>query len=78
MNSNRNWQRDEYVYAERKRGRTYKDIGQELGVNASRARELYVRACRERRQKYLLAHPEARREWYENPNDPKWDNLPDE
>ena len=78
MNSNRNWQRDEYVYAEHRKGRTFKDIGQELGVNPSRARELFVRACRERRQKYFRTHPEAHAEWWANPNDPKWDNLPDE
>lgn len=78
MNKNRDWQRDEYVYAQRKKGRTYRDIGQELGVTSECVRQLYVRACRERRRKYFEAHPEAREEWLRNPNDPKWDDLPDE
>lgn len=70
--------RDEYIYAERQKGRTYKDIGKDLGITASRVRGLYVRACRDRRQKYFKTHPEAYKEWHENPNDPKWDNLPEE
>lgn len=78
MNSNRNWQRDEYIYEQRHKGRTLKDIGQELGISPERVRALYVRACRERRQKYFQTHPEARKEWWENPKDPKWDSLPDE
>ena len=72
----RDRQRDEYIYVQRKKGRTLKDIGQELGVTQERVRQVYVRVCRERRQKYFKTHPEARKEWYENPNDPKWDSLP--
>lgn len=78
MNSNRNWQRDEYVYAQHQKGRTYSDIGQELGITVERVRQLYVRACRERRRKYFQTHPEAREEWSKNPRDKKWDSLPDE
>lgn len=78
MNSNRNWQRDEYVYAQHQKGRTYKDIGQELGISMERVRQLYIRACRERRQKYFKMHPEARKEWLENPKDEKWNSLLDE
>lgn len=74
----RDMQRDGYIYAQRKKGRTYKDIGYELGIGAERVRQLYFRVCRERRQMYLLAHPEARKEWWASQNDPKWDDLPDE
>lgn len=78
MNRNRNWQRDEYIYAERRKGRTFKDIGLELGVTPGCVRQLFVRACRTRREKYFLKHPGLYIEWHKNPNDPKWDNLPDE
>lgn len=71
-------ERDEYVYTERKKGRLYKDIAQELGITASRARAVYVRACRDKRQKYFKTHPEAYKEWRESRNDEKWANLPDE
>lgn len=78
MNKNRNWQRDEYVYAQCRSGRTYKDIGQELGGSGGCVRQLYVRACKERRQKYFKTHPGAYKEWLKNPDDEKWDSLPDE
>lgn len=78
MNSNRNWKRDEYVYEQHRKDRTYKNISQELGITEERVRQLYVRACRERRQQYFKKHPEARKEWLQNPNDKKWDSLPDE
>ena len=70
-----NPQRNEYIFAERQKGRTYKDIGLELGITQNRVRQVYVYVCREKRKKYFNTHPEEYLEWHNNPNDKKW-NLP--
>ena len=72
----RNIQRDEYIFAERQKGRTYRDIGQELGISFVRVRQVYVYVCRERRQEYFKTHPEEYKMWRENPKDKKWNQAP--
>jgi DNA-directed RNA polymerase sigma subunit (sigma70/sigma32) len=72
----RNIQRDEYIFAERQKGRTYRDIGQELGISFVRVRQVYVYVCRERRQEYFKTHPEEYMQWRENPKDKKWNQAP--
>jgi DNA-directed RNA polymerase sigma subunit (sigma70/sigma32) len=72
----RNIQRDEYIFAERQKGRTYRDIGQELGISFVRVRQVYVYVCRERRQEYFKTHPEEYKQWWENPKDKKWNQAP--
>lgn len=74
--SNRDPKRDEYIFTERQKGRTYKDIGQELGITQNRVRQVYMHVCRDRRQEYFQTHPEAYQEWWENPNDKKWNSPP--
>ena len=44
----RNYERDAYVYEERKKGRLFKDIGSELGISGNRVRQIYRRADWER------------------------------
>ena len=71
----KNPQRAEYIFAERQKGRTYKDIGLELGITHNRVRQVYVYVCREKRQAYFKTHPEEYLEWREDSKNPKW-NLP--
>lgn len=72
----RNPQRDEYIFAERQKGRTFKDIGQELGISLVRVRQVYVKTCREKRQEYFKTHPEEYEQWWEDPNNEKWNAPP--
>lgn len=72
----RNIQREAYIFAERQKGRTFKDIGLELGVTQARVRYVYVQVCRERRQVYFKTHPEEYIQWRENPNAKKWNAPP--
>lgn len=72
----RNIQRDEYIFAERQKGRTYRDIGQELGISFVRVRQVYMYVCREKRQEYFKTHPEEYWQWWENPKDKKWNQAP--
>lgn len=74
----RDTQRDEYIFAERQKGRTFKDIGQELGITLERVRQVYERCCRDRRQQYFKTHPEAYREWLKAPNKEKLNFIPEE
>ncbi len=78
-----------WVYTERLSGRTFKSIGEEIGVSVSRASELFRRAEREMRRK--LYHPPVRERelgrpldmggprdvWLEFyvPPDPRFDNM---
>lgn len=66
MPNTRDRQRDDYVFYEKRKGRTNKDIADELGLTQERIRQIYYRACRDRREKYFRKHPEARKEWWED------------
>lgn len=72
----RNIQREAYIFSERQKGRTYKDIGQELGITQVRVRQVYERVCQRRRQEYFKTHPEEYAQWWENPRDKKWSASP--
>ena len=72
----RNPERAEYIFTQRQEGRTYKDIGLELGISHSRVRYIYVQACREKRQEYFKTHPEEYAQWWEDPNNEKWNAPP--
>lgn len=48
----RNTQRDEYIFTERQKGRSYKDIGQEVSISAERVRQVCVQVSRDRRERY--------------------------
>ena len=50
----KNIQRDEYIFSERQKGRTYKDIGQELGISVERVRQVCVQVSRDRRKQPVL------------------------
>lgn len=52
----RNTQRDEYIFAERQKGRTYKDIGQEVGISAERVRQVCVQFSRDKRKQTEPRH----------------------
>lgn len=70
-------QRDEYIFEERQKGRTYKDIGQELGIGVERVRQVYERACRDKRQAYFRTHREEYRKWLlETPDSEKKNFIP--
>lgn len=69
-------ERAEYIFAQRKTGRTFKDIGLELGITPNRVREIYVYVCRDRRQQYFKTHPGEYEQWHNDPNNKKWDLPP--
>ena len=64
----RDRQRDAYIFAEKQKGRTFKDIGQELGISLERVRQVFAHVCRDKRQRYFLTHPEEYEQWRNNPN----------
>lgn len=70
--------RDDYVFSQRQLGRTYKSISDELGVTVERVRQIYARACRDRRERYFASHPGQREIWLRS-TDPKVINfIPEE
>lgn len=72
----KNAHRDEYIFTERQKGRTYKDIGQEFGITPHRVRQVCVYVARQKRQEYFKTHPDAYEEWRKSPMDKKWNSLP--
>lgn len=46
----RDTERDMYVYTERQKGRTYKDLSRELSISPERVRQVYERAYRDKRR----------------------------
>ena len=76
--NNRDTQRDEFVFAERQKGRTFKDIGQELGITANRVNQIYTRTCNDRRKNYFLTHKEEYRKWLEGTWEEKRNFIPTE
>lgn len=82
----RDKKRDAYIYHERKKGRTLKSIGDELGIGGERVRQIYVREDRERNgtlntdafrrlEKKKPATAAIIRGWWETPS--SFDCLPD-
>ena len=59
----RDRERDEYIFSERQKGRTFKDIGLELGITGNRVRQVYNRACVDRRRAYFRTHKEEYQQW---------------
>lgn len=63
----RDRERDEYIFSERQKGRTFTDIGLELGITGNRVRQIYNRACVDRRRKYFMTHKEEHEKWLQAP-----------